>query len=138
MLRSGLEQLGACTRKSPGGVLGIQSLSLNGIVITIMNILPEMQRDPGPLCFSPDVHPSVPPAFQLHLFLSHSVLSGSVLYFNFFIFCFFRAAPMAYGSSQARGRIGAVAAGLHHSHNNAGSTSATYTTAHGKAGSFTH
>jgi len=29
---------------------------------------------------------------------------------------------MAYGSSQARGRIGAVAAGLHHSHNNAGSS----------------
>ena len=32
-----------------------------------------------------------------------------------------RAAPEAYGGSQARGRIGAVAAGLHHSHSNAGS-----------------
>ena len=32
-----------------------------------------------------------------------------------FIFSFFRAARMAYGSSQARGWIGAVAAGLHHS-----------------------
>ena len=30
-----------------------------------------------------------------------------------------RAAPEAYGSSQARGRIGATAAGLHHSHSNA-------------------
>ena len=28
----------------------------------------------------------------------------------------FRAAPLACGSSQARGPIGAVAAGLHHSH----------------------
>ena len=30
--------------------------------------------------------------------------------------CLFRAAPAAYGGSQARGRIGAVAAGLHHGH----------------------
>ena len=29
--------------------------------------------------------------------------------------------PVAYESSQARGRIGAAAAGLHHSHSNAGS-----------------
>ena len=36
---------------------------------------------------------------------------------NFFFL--FRAAPAAYGSSGARGRIGAVAAGLHHSHSNA-------------------
>ena len=33
--------------------------------------------------------------------------------------CFFRAAPVAYGGCQARGRIGAAAAGLHHSHSNA-------------------
>ena len=31
------------------------------------------------------------------------------------------AAPAAYGGSQARGRIGAVATGLHQSHSNAGS-----------------
>ena len=36
-------------------------------------------------------------------------------------FCHFRAAPEAYGRSQARGRIGAAAAGLYHSHSNAGS-----------------
>ena len=30
--------------------------------------------------------------------------------------CVFRAASAAYGGSQARGRIRAVAAGLHHSH----------------------
>ena len=39
----------------------------------------------------------------------------------FFFFCLFRAAPMAYAGSQARGLIGATAAGLHHSHSNAGS-----------------
>ena len=33
----------------------------------------------------------------------------------------FRAALAAYGGSQARGRIGATAAGLNHSHSNAGS-----------------
>ena len=32
------------------------------------------------------------------------------------LFLLFRAAPLAYGSSQARGHIGAVATGLHHSH----------------------
>ena len=38
-----------------------------------------------------------------------------------FPFFAFRAKPAAYGSSQARGRIGATAAGLHHSHSNEGS-----------------
>ena len=33
----------------------------------------------------------------------------------FFFFFPFRAAPLAYGGSQARGQIGAIAAGLHHS-----------------------
>ena len=36
-------------------------------------------------------------------------------FFLFFFFCFFRAAPVAYGNSQARGRIRGTAAGLHHS-----------------------
>ena len=42
---------------------------------------------------------------------------------NFFFFCLFRAAPLAYGSSKAKGLIEAVAvaAGLHHSHSNTGS-----------------
>ena len=38
-----------------------------------------------------------------------------------FFFFYFSAAPTAYVGSQAGGRIGAVAAGLHHSHSNAGS-----------------
>ena len=48
----------------------------------------------------------------------------SHLFFFFFkSFSFFRAAPTAYGSTQARGRIGATDAGLHHSHSDAGSES---------------
>ena len=39
----------------------------------------------------------------------------------FFFFGVFRAAPAAYGGSQARGQIGAVAVGLYHSHSNTGS-----------------
>ena len=44
--------------------------------------------------------------------------------FHFFFvrsFLLFRAALTAYGGSQARGQIRAVAAGLHHSHSNSGS-----------------
>ena len=37
------------------------------------------------------------------------------------LFAFSRAAPLAYGGSQARGSIGAIATVLHHSHNNTGS-----------------
>ena len=36
-----------------------------------------------------------------------------------FFFCLFRAASEAYGGSEARDQIGAVATGLHHSHSNA-------------------
>ena len=39
----------------------------------------------------------------------------------FFSVCLFRATPAAYRGSQARGLIGAIAAGLHHSHSNMGS-----------------
>ena len=38
-----------------------------------------------------------------------------------FFFGLFRAAPTAYGGSQTRGLIGAVATGLHHSHSITGS-----------------
>ena len=45
-----------------------------------------------------------------------------VVCFFFLSFCYFSwAAPAAYGGSQARGLIGAVAAGLHQSHSNLGS-----------------
>ena len=42
-------------------------------------------------------------------------------YYYYYYFVFSRAVPVAYGGSQARGLIGAVAAGLHHSHSSAGS-----------------
>ena len=54
----------------------------------------------------------------------------------FILFLLFRATPTSYGSSQATGWIRATAAGLHYNHSHA--ASATYTTAHGKAGSLTH
>ena len=50
-------------------------------------------------------------------------------------FFLFRATPVAYVSSRARGWIGAAAASLRHSHNNV--RSAIYTTACGNAGSLT-
>ena len=43
--------------------------------------------------------------------------------FYFILFCLFRAVPVAYWGSQARSQIGAIAAGLHHSHSNARSKS---------------
>ena len=59
------------------------------------------------------------------LFLFRYVCSF-VLVFIFYLFiyfglCPFRATHMAYGGSQARGLIGATAAGLCHSHGNMGS-----------------
>ena len=45
-------------------------------------------------------------------------IKGGVLFVFVFVFLLFRAAPMAYGVSQARGQIGAIATSLHHSHSN--------------------
>ena len=42
-------------------------------------------------------------------------------FLSFAFFFFLRATPAAHGGSQARRRMGAVAAGLYHSHSNAGS-----------------
>ena len=46
-------------------------------------------------------------------------LSFFFIFYFILFFCLFRAKPVAYGGSQARGLIGATAAGLHHSHSNA-------------------
>ena len=40
---------------------------------------------------------------------------------SYYISFVFRATPVGYGSSKARGRIRAAALSLHHSHSNAGS-----------------
>ena len=42
-----------------------------------------------------------------------------ILFIFIFIFLLLKAIPAVYGSSQARGKIRAAAAGLHHSHSNA-------------------
>ena len=47
-------------------------------------------------------------------------------FFLFFFFCLFRAVPVAYGLSQARGQIGAVAASLSHSHSHSNVGSKPY------------
>ena len=63
-------------------------------------------------------------------------------FFFFLSFSFsllFRAAAAAYGSSQARGQIGAAA--VHHSHNHTRcirAATVTHTTAYSSAGSLTH
>ena len=65
--------------------------------------------------------PSSLPQTYLDPVTSYPDYSHSFLFlfiFFLFVFCPFRAAPMAYGSSQARGWIGAAAASLHHSHSN--------------------
>ena len=56
--------------------------------------------------------------------------------FFFFFFPVFRAALAAYGGSQVRDLIAAVAASLRHGQIRA--VFATYTTAYGSAGSLTH
>ena len=58
------------------------------------------------------------------LLLAHTdVFQMSAYVFCFVLVLHFRATSVAYGSSQARGGIGATTAGLHHSHSNAGSES---------------
>ena len=53
--------------------------------------------------------------------ISTTCKSTTLYLFIFCLFAFSRAAPVAYGGSQARGRIGAVATSLRQSHSNAGS-----------------
>ena len=58
---------------------------------------------------------------NLNLFIERKYFMASCWQIYSFFLVFFRAAPLAYGSSQARGGIGAVAAGLCHNHSNSGS-----------------
>ena len=53
--------------------------------------------------------------FQLNLYCLYNYKTF------FFVFCLFRAAPIACGGSQVGGQSRAAAAGLHHSHSNSGS-----------------
>ena len=68
--------------------------------------------------------PSINPGEELGTAPSFIALrSNTVNILNFILFYFllFRANPVTYGSSQARGWIGATAASLYHSHSNTGS-----------------
>ena len=60
--------------------------------------------------------PSTPKTLQIPLY--HSGNSSKYYYFYLTFFGLFRAAHMAYGGSQVGSQIGAVAAGLYHSHSN--------------------
>ena len=64
--------------------------------------------------WSPNFHVQLPTQIP-DWFIKHDVFE------IFFFFFLFRAAPVPYGGSQVRSRIGATAAGLHHSHSHTGS-----------------
>ena len=58
--------------------------------------------------------------FQGYFFIKNYLSRSSNCYFFVFVFVLlFRATPSAYGGSQPRGWIGAMAASLHNSHSNA-------------------
>ena len=59
--------------------------------------------------------------FQIYSLIDKLVWFPGSPNLNILCFLLFRATPAAYGSSQARGQIGAVAASLRHSHRNTGS-----------------
>ena len=58
--------------------------------------------------------------FWMHSFITDATNATDLLLtiIIIIIICLLRAAPAPYGGSQARGSIGAVAAGLHQSHSN--------------------
>ena len=58
---------------------------------------------------------------MIGLILQVEVIPRFSIPFFFGLFAISWAAPATYGGSQARGRIGATAAGLRQSHSNAGS-----------------
>ena len=63
---------------------------------------------------------------ETHFKLNHNLsiivnVGFENLLFFYPLFCLFKFSPVAYGSSQARGQIGAAAASLHHSHSETGS-----------------
>ena len=75
-----------------------------------------------PLCQSTFVHIYI--YIHTHIYICNEYKILYVTRISFFFFCLFafsRATPVAYGGSQIRGLIGAVATGLCHSHSNVGS-----------------
>ena len=58
---------------------------------------------------------------RLRILTSTDTNLPSILFYFFVFLLFLWAAPVAYGGSQARGRIGDIATGLRQSHSNEGS-----------------
>ena len=90
---------------------------------------------------TPNLHPPpLPPVKGFLFFFFLLLFFFAPPPFFFFFFCLFRATPVTYGGSQARSRIGAVAAGStsHAQQHRIPATFATYTTAHPHARSLTH
>ena len=58
---------------------------------------------------------------HMHTYIYIHIHTYIIYIYSLLSFCLIRAAPMACAGSQAGGPIGAVAAGLHHSHSSAGS-----------------
>ena len=74
------------------------------------------------------------PVGHLYVYRKMSIQVFCLIFILIFIF---RAVGAAYGSFRARSRIGAIAAGLHHSHSNARSEpECNHITADGNAGSL--
>ena len=76
--------------------------------------------------------------YSKKLFLKTDTLAIFLLLINLFV-CFLGPYPW-HMEFPGRGQIGALAAGLHHSHSNTGSEalSSIYVTAHGNARCLTH
>ena len=105
--------------------------------ICTYSVIPSSHPNPSPNPPSLSSHSNVPVSLHngfflfcfliLHLTQNFMFLEGlSPMSFWFFplslsFFFLFRAAPTTYGSSQPRGRTGATAASLWHSHGNTGS-----------------
>ena len=87
----------------------------------LSGLQPASVRGPGVLFFVAVGPPSVGAETSWSICKGHD---SALIFFFFFCllsFFFLRAAPEAYGRSQARGLIRAVAAGLHHSHSHSAS-----------------
>ena len=102
-----------------------QSLSeILPINAKISQLWPDQKHHPGELQnqgqiydygFFPLIAAGFPP--QKKWYLTNVTTIQLLLFF----FCLFSAAPLAYGGSQTKGQIRAVAAGLCHNHSNVGS-----------------
>ena len=80
------------------------------------NIRSVLSYQRGTLSFDWRTFWEVPPHWLKAL---NSVASASLFFFLCLCVSSYKASPSAYGDSQARGRIGAIAAGVYHSHSNA-------------------